>query len=181
MTQTHPLFTPKGVITTQTALAAAICLAACAVGPVLGAQKTGAKADSETNVTTLPTSAPSPVPPRAIEYVVVVGFRIRPTAMEQRLEAINAGYRELTGKNECEMRLCGYVVVPEDGRWRTTNVLAGTETELRERQAILEREGATLVVVHPNGVRRQVPVIHVATGQTEAKPADTPRSRRRPR
>ena len=99
----------------------------------------------------------APLPPRQIEVVVVWGFRLRSTEHDLRMQSVTSGYQELVEKPVCLTSLCGFVVVLDGTKWRATNVMAGSENELKEMKENMERAGTTLVIVHPSGVKRQVP------------------------
>jgi hypothetical protein len=98
-----------------------------------------------------------PMPDRAVEVVVVWGFRFRSTIHPSRNPALTAGYTELIGRNDCTTAVCGFVLVQEGGVWRASNTLAASEQELLTKQREMERSGTVLVIVHPTGTRRQVP------------------------
>jgi hypothetical protein len=127
-------------------------------GPSFAAQKTVAKTEATSEAAPGSTSTSQTSPPREVEVVVVWGFRLRSQFQEQRITSIRDGYGELVQKDVCLNSICGFVVVQEDSKWRASNVLAGSEQELRDMQQNMEREGTTLVIVHPTGSRRQVPV-----------------------
>jgi hypothetical protein len=100
-----------------------------------------------------------PMPERAVEVVIVWGFRFRSTIHPSRNPAFTAGYSELVGRNDCITSVCGFLLIQEGGVWRASNTLAASEQELLTRQREMERENTMLVIVHPNGTRRQVPRI----------------------
>jgi hypothetical protein len=95
--------------------------------------------------------------PHLVELVVVYGFRLRSTQHDMRVQSIREGYAELIGKPECLQSICGFVVLPDGAKWRSTNVLAGTESSLTQLKRDMEREGTTLVIVHPTGTKRTIP------------------------
>jgi hypothetical protein len=97
------------------------------------------------------------IPQRPVEIVVVWGFRLRSKVYERRVISLNEGYSELITKDVCLTKVCGFVVTQEGQQWRASNVMSGTESELRDMQQNMEREGTTLVIVHPTGSRREVP------------------------
>jgi hypothetical protein len=141
-------------------VAASACLifASLSGGHALAAQKnmtkTGAAAESP-----LPEDPPlaRDLPPRQVELVIVWGFRLRPTEHDLRMASVRSGYGELIDKAACTNSICGFVVVQDGAKWRNTNVIAGSEGELRDLQRNMEREGTTLVIVHPTGQKRAVP------------------------
>lgn len=121
---------------------------------------TKTEANSEASRLVAPPVAPpvsQPMPPRQVEVVVVWGFRLRTTQHELRLQSIRSGYAELIEKAACINAICGYVVVQDGSKWRVTNVISGTERELQDMERNMEREGATLVIVHPTGQKRTIP------------------------
>jgi hypothetical protein len=140
--------------------ALAVCLAFTLLcgGKALAAQK---------NITKVGATAESPMPegpplardmlPREVELVVVWGFRIRSTEHDFRMASIRSGYSELIDKTVCTTAICGFVVLQDGAKWRATNVIATSESELRDMQRTLEREGTTLVIVHPTGSKRTIP------------------------
>jgi hypothetical protein len=128
------------------------------VSSAYAAQKVGAKVEAET--VALPTDGSSlarDMPSRDVELVVVWGFRLRLTDHDLRAASLSSGYGELINKAACLERICGYVVLKDGDKWRTTNVIAASEHELLDMQANMEREGTTLVIVHPTGQRRSIP------------------------
>jgi hypothetical protein len=127
-------------------------------GPTFAAQKTVVKTEASAEATPNSGGTSQMRPSREVEVVVVWGFRLRSQVQEQRIVSIRDGYSELITKDVCLESICGFVVVQEDSKWRASNVLAGSEQELRDMQQNMEREGTTLVIVHPTGSRRQVPV-----------------------
>jgi hypothetical protein len=139
---------------------ARLCVAAAVFvsGPTFAAQKTVAKTEATAEATPSSGGASGMRLSREVEVVVVWGFRLRSQAQEQRIISIRDGYEELVQKDVCLSSICGFVVVQEDSKWRASNVLAGSEQELRDMQQNMEREGTTLVIVHPTGSRRQIPV-----------------------
>lgn len=116
--------------------------------------KTGASAEAAV-------PEPSPLardmPAREVELVVVWGFRLRQTEHDLRMASVRSGYAELVEKAACQTSVCGFVVVQDGRMWRSTNVIAATESELSERQRDMERAGSTLVIVYPTGVKRVIP------------------------
>jgi hypothetical protein len=116
--------------------------------------KTGANAESN-----LPNSSPlaRDMPTRQVEVVVVWGFRLRPTEHDLRTASIRSGYGELVEKSVCTSAICGFVVVHDGTKWRTTNVISGSESDLQDMHRNMERDGATLVIVHPTGTKRKIP------------------------
>jgi len=94
---------------------------------------------------------------RAVDVVVVWGFRVRAKMFDERRPPLVEGYGELIKKAECQTNVCGYVVFHDGTKWRYTNILAGDEDKLRELQASLEYDRQTIVIVHPNGEKRTVP------------------------
>jgi hypothetical protein len=94
---------------------------------------------------------------RAVEVVVVWGFRLRGTMHDTRIASMRAGYGELIARDDCITTTCGFVMVKDGNVWRSSNILAATEAELIEKQHNMERDGTTLIIVHPNGSRRSVP------------------------
>jgi hypothetical protein len=104
-----------------------------------------------------PMPVPQVAPPRTVDVVVVWGFRIRQTPYDMRLKSVRSGYAELIEKSACVRSLCGFVVVYDGTVWRSTNVISGTEDELKEMHRNLERDGSTLVIVYPNGEKRTIP------------------------
>ena len=94
---------------------------------------------------------------RAVDVVVVWGFRVRAKMFDERRPPLVEGYGELIKKAECQTNVCGYVVFHDGTKWRYTNILAGDEDKLRELQANLEYYRQTIVIVHPNGEKRTVP------------------------
>jgi hypothetical protein len=127
-------------------------------GPSFAAQKTVAKTEATAEAAPGSSSTSQVFPQREVEIVVVWGFRLRSQVQDQRIVSIGDGYSELVKKDDCLNSICGFVVVQEGSKWRASNVLAGSEQELRDMQQNMEREGTTLVIVHPTGSRRQVPV-----------------------
>jgi hypothetical protein len=97
------------------------------------------------------------LPPRQVEVVVVWGFRLRTTQHDLRLQSVRSGYAELVEKAACINAICGYVVVQDGSKWRATNVISGTERELQDMERNMERDGTTLVLVHPTGQKRTIP------------------------
>lgn len=96
-------------------------------------------------------------PVRELELVIVIGFRIRGTKYDSRIPSVVSGYTELVEKAECITSACGFVVVQDGTKWRATNVVSGSESELRDKAINMGREGTTLVIVHPSGIKRTVP------------------------
>ncbi|GBF58877.1 hypothetical protein PbB2_02566 [Candidatus Phycosocius bacilliformis] len=94
---------------------------------------------------------------RMVDVVVVWGFRVRTNKFDERRPSLTAGYGDLVKKPECQTSVCGFVVFHDGEKWRYTNVLAGSEDQLRALQGDLEYDRQTLVIVHPNGERRSVP------------------------
>ncbi len=128
--------------------------------PVYGAAAVGTKAETATEAVSagLSTTLQSgPRPQREVDVIVVWGFRLRSAVQPTQSAALRSGYLELVDKVACIDAVCGFVVAPDGNRWRASNVLSGTEAELQERQRNMERDGATLVIVHPNGARRSIP------------------------
>jgi hypothetical protein len=127
-------------------------------GPAAAAQKTASKAGvaAESPMSEAPPLARD-LPPRQVEVVVVWGFRFRPTEHDLRMSSVRSGYGELSEKAVCVTAICGFVVMQEGGKWKATNVVAASETQLRDMQSDLERTGTTLVIVHPNGTKRNIP------------------------
>jgi hypothetical protein len=140
-----------GVVSVCLALIAFVPASALAVGAA------GAKTEAAPEVTAVRSTISQPMPPRAVEVVVVWGFRLRPNIHDTRNITLNAGYNELVGRDVCMTSICGFVVVREGARWRATNVMAGTEAELVEMQQNMDRQDTTIVIVHPTGTRRSVP------------------------
>ncbi len=97
------------------------------------------------------------MPPHQIEIVVVWGFRLRTTEHDLRMASLRSGYRELIDKPDCTTATCGFVVVHDGTKWRTTNVIAASEDKLRDLQHNMERDGSTLVIVRSSGIKRTVP------------------------
>lgn len=128
------------------------------IGNAHAAQKSAIKTEVSSET---PSSGAMPIsqilPPHEVDVVVVWGFRLRPTEHDLRLQSLRSGYSELVEKAACLNELCGYVVVQSDGKWRATNVISGTERELRDMERNMEREGTTLVIVHPTGQKRSIP------------------------
>jgi hypothetical protein len=142
--------------------ASLVASAVFAVRPLQAAQASNASAVGakleNTAQTETPRRAIAPQPtPRAVEVVVVWGFRIRPTIHDSRIASLRSGYGELVRRDDCIVSICGFVMVREGTTWRATNVLAATEAELLEKYRDMEREETALVIVHPTGTRRQVP------------------------
>jgi hypothetical protein len=135
------------------------CLALATIVPsnVLAVGVAGAKTEAAPDTASGRGSVSQPMPPRAVEVVVVWGFRLRPNVHDTRIITLNAGYNELVGKDVCITSTCGFVVVREGARWRGTNVVAGTEAQLIEMQRDMDRDDTTIVIVHPTGTRRSVP------------------------
>lgn len=127
-------------------------------GSAFAAQKTIVKtgASAESNRPDLSPLARE-IPQRQVEIVVVWGFRMRPSAYDLRRTSIRSGYSELIDKSDCVNAVCGFVVVQDGTKWRATNVISGSENELQEMHRNMERDGTTLVIVHPTGTKRQVP------------------------
>jgi hypothetical protein len=150
----NPISRPR--IASSIFLVVGIAAVGVFAGPALSATAVGAKAEAATEAVSMGVSG-LPQPPRQVEVVVVWGFRLRSVIEKLRIESVKSGYRELIGKSECLTSVCGFVVAPDGNQWRASNVLSGTEDELRDRQRNMEREGTTLVIVHPTGVRRTVP------------------------
>jgi hypothetical protein len=117
------------------------------------ATKTGEAAEAPTSGASSTTSASD----RAVDVVVVWGFRVRAKMFDERRPPLVEGYGELIKKAECQTNVCGYVVFYDGIKWRYTNILAGDEDKLRELQASLEYDRQTIVIVHPNGEKRTVP------------------------
>jgi hypothetical protein len=117
------------------------------------ATKAGEAAESPTSGASSTTSASD----RAVDVVVVWGFRVRAKMFDERRPPLVEGYGELIKKAECQTNVCGYVVFHDGTKWRYTNILAGDEDKLRELQASLEYDRQTIVIVHPNGEKRTVP------------------------
>ncbi len=139
-------------------LMAGAVLATVSVAPVLGASKTAIASEAiaiSQPASTLPLV--QPLPPPQVEVVIVWGFRLRSTEHDLRVQSITSGYRELVDKAACINAICGFVVVKVGAKWQATNVMVGSETELREIKENMEREGTTLVIVHPTGTKRSVP------------------------
>lgn len=117
------------------------------------ATKTGEAAEAPTSGASSTTSASD----RAVDVVVVWGFRVRAKMFDERRPPLVEGYGELIKKAECQTNVCGYLVFYDGIKWRYTNILAGDEDKLRELQASLEYDRQTIVIVHPNGEKRTVP------------------------
>ena len=117
------------------------------------ATKTSEAAESATSGASSTASASD----RAVDVVVVWGFRVRAKMFDERRPPLVEGYGELIKKAECQTNVCGYVVFYDGIKWRYTNILAGDEDKLRELQASLEYDRQTIVIVHPNGEKRTVP------------------------
>jgi len=117
------------------------------------ATKAGEAAEAPTSGASSTTSASD----RAVDVVVVWGFRVRAKMFDERRPPLVEGYGELIKKAECQTNVCGYVVFYDGIKWRYTNILAGDEDKLRELQASLEYDRQTIVIVHPNGEKRTVP------------------------
>ena len=120
---------------------------------ISAATKTGEAAEAPTSGASSTTSASD----RAVDVVVVWGFRVRAKMFDERRPPLVEGYGELIKKAECQTNVCGYVVFYDGIKWRYTNILAGDEDKLRELQASLEYDRQTIVIVHPNGEKRTVP------------------------
>jgi hypothetical protein len=120
-------------------------------GQAMAEQNAASRTNDETAI---PIAA---MPLSKIEVVVVWGFRLRSQMSDSRMGAVRQGYGELVEKNVCMNSVCGYVVVKEGDKWRATNVIAATEEDLMEKQANMERESTTLVIVHPTGLKRKMP------------------------
>jgi hypothetical protein len=127
-------------------------------GPTFAAQKAVVKIEASAEAMPGSGGTLQTHPSREVEIVVVWGFRLRSQVQEQRIISIRDGYSELITKDVCLDSICGFVVVEEGSKWRASNVLAGSEQELRDMQQNMERDGTTLVIVHPTGNRRQIPV-----------------------
>jgi hypothetical protein len=139
---------------------AGLCLAISTVwgSEAFAAQKNNVKIEGAAEAP-LP-EAPSlarDLPPRQVEIIIVWGFRLRTTEHDLRMASIRDGYGELVDKSACVTAVCGFVVVQDGAKWRNTNVIAASETELRDMQHNMEREGTTLVIVHPTGTKRTIP------------------------
>ena len=117
------------------------------------ATKAGEAVDSPTSGASSTASASD----RAVDVVVVWGFRVRAKMFDERRPPLVEGYGELIKKAECQTNVCGYVVFYDGIKWCYTNILAGDEDKLRELQASLEYDRQTIVIVHPNGEKRTVP------------------------
>lgn len=87
------------------------------------------------------------------QLVVVRGFRIREARFESRPPALHAGLMSAAMIPECEASSCGFVVFEVDGAFRYTSIVAGTDRELTEMAADLEREGLSLVIIYPPASR----------------------------
>jgi hypothetical protein len=136
---------------------ACLALTACVPASVLAVGAAGAKTEAAPEVTAVRSTISQPMPPRAVEVVIVWGFRLRPNIHDTRNITLNAGYNELVGRDVCITSTCGFVVVRDGTQWRATNVMAGTEAELIEMQQNMDRQDTTIVIVHPTGIRRSVP------------------------
>ena len=141
-----------GAVLASVALSLAIANSAWAAQKA--AMKTGASAEAA-----LPEPSPlaRDMPAREVELVVVWGFRLRQTEHDLRMASVRSGYAELVEKAVCQTSVCGFVVVQDGSKWRATNVIAASESELSERQRDMERAGSTLVIVYPTGVKRVIP------------------------
>ena len=148
------------------------------VAPASAAQRnaptpvTDVQSDVKTDAATNPYGTPS-----QIERVIVWGFRLRPSLLDLRRDATYQGYRELVAKDACITEICGFVVVLDGDKWRSSNVIVASEDELQRLHRNMEREGSSLVLVHPAGTRREVPNIEVKT----FAPAPAPTPKRKPR
>lgn len=87
------------------------------------------------------------------QLVVVRGFRIRPTPFETRPQALHAGLMSAAVSDICEVSSCGFVVFEVGDTYRHTSLVVGTETDLTNMAADLEREGLSLVIVYPPASR----------------------------
>jgi hypothetical protein len=145
-------------------LSGGLLLGVVATGPVMAATAT-TKVNAATTATGTTTSnstasAETTGPDmegRKVDVVVVWGFRVRSQKYDERTPPLTAGYGDLVNKPECQTSVCGFVVFHDGEKWRYTNVLAGTESELRTLQGNLEYGRQTLVIVYPNGEKRTPP------------------------
>lgn len=140
------------------AIALACCtVTSCLASPVFAQNVTVGGEVAEVTVHGAPVSFPQASPIRELELVIVIGFRLRSTEHDLRMQSVISGYGELVEKADCVTMTCGFMVVQDGNKWRATNVVSGTESELRDKASNMEREGTTLVIVHAAGVKRTVP------------------------
>jgi hypothetical protein len=145
--------TPVTIVASLALASASTMLSA----PAYGAQTNAAKTETRSETDRTAESPRSGGIQRPVEVVVVWGFRLRSTIQDLRRDSLREGYGDLINKAVCLSSVCGFVVVPDGNRWRTSNVLSGTEAQLQELQRNMERDNTTLVIVHPTGQRRAVP------------------------
>jgi hypothetical protein len=96
-------------------------------------------------------------PPRAIERIVVWGFRVRPELFDKRRPPLNAGYAAAVAKADCQTAICAFVVFHDGADWRVTSVLSGPEERLLEMRAQMQGDNTTFVMVHPPANRLKPP------------------------
>jgi hypothetical protein len=144
-------------ILAQATAAACLLLVSTFGGQVLAAQKAATKTTTELPTYDVPPLARNMPTERVAEVVIVWGFRWRPTEHDLRVASIRSGYGELIDKPACLTQVCGFVVAKEGDKWQATNVIAATEAQLADMQRAMERQGTTLVIVHPTGEKRRIP------------------------
>jgi hypothetical protein len=135
---------------------ACFAMASCLASSVAAQKVTVGAEVAEVVAASAEPSLPQTASIRELDLVIVIGFRLRSTAYDLRMQSVISGYSELVEKADCVTLICGFVV-QEGTKWRATNVVSGEESELRDKASNMEREGTTLVIVHPSGVKRVVP------------------------